>query len=63
MSRIRDGETALALAVSRSDSLRTTVPANIVRKLGLGPKDRIIWDVDKINNEWIATIHKAPPEE
>ena len=59
MGRIRDGETALALAVPHSESLRTTVPANVVRKLQLNAKDHVFWDIDKIDNEWVATIRKV----
>ena len=59
MARITDGETALAVAVPGKPSLRTTVPTHIVRKLELSPKDRVFWDIDKIDGVWIATIRKA----
>ena len=59
MAKLRDGETMMSLAVSRSDSLRTTVPLHIARKLGLRQKDRVVWDLDKVGDEWIATIRKA----
>ena len=58
MARLETNETKLTLAVSRSNSLRTTVPMNIVKKLGLSEGDHVTWDMDKINNEWIAIIRK-----
>ena len=58
MTRLRDNETVLSLAVSRSNSLRTTVPIHIVRKLNLEHGDHAVWDIDKIDDEWIATIRK-----
>ena len=58
MARLQDNETVLSLAVSRSNSLRTTVPIHIVRKLDLESSDHIVWDIDKIDGEWVATIRK-----
>ena len=58
MARLKDNETKLTLAVSRSNSLRTTVPIHIVHKLDLENGDRIVWDIDKIGGEWIAIIRK-----
>lgn len=59
MTRLGDNETVLCVAVSKSKSLRTTVPIHIIRKLGLGPRDRVVWDIDKTDNgEWVATIRK-----
>ena len=55
-ARITDGGRALSLAVSRSNSLRATVPANIVQKLELEQGDHLKWDMDKIGGEWIAVI-------
>ena len=37
-------KTNLVLA-NRSDSLRTTIPASIVRQFGLKAGDQIIWDL------------------
>ena len=59
MARLSVNETALALAVSHSRSLRTTVPLHIVEQMGLNEKDVITWKLDKDGNEWIATIRKA----
>ena len=58
MARLETNETKLTLAVSRSNSLRTTVPMNIVKKLGLNEGDHVEWDIDKINGQWMASIRK-----
>lgn len=63
MGRMRGGESVMSLAVPHSDSLRTTVPIHITRKLGLGPKDRVVWDLDKVDSGWIATIRKVGDDE
>ena len=56
--RITDGGRALSLAVSRSNSLRATVPANIVQKLELEHGDHLKWDMDNIGGGWIAVTKK-----
>ena len=58
MARLETNETKLTLAVSRSSSLRTTVPMNIVKKLGLNEGDHVTWDIDKIDGRWMATVKK-----
>lgn len=59
MPRLEDNETVLSLAVSRSNSLRTTVPIHIVRKLGLEQGIHVVWDIEKTKDgKWIATIEK-----
>ena len=59
MSRMEGNETVMSLAVSHSDSLRTTVPIHIIRKLGLGKGDHVEWDIDKTSDgKWIAVIKK-----
>ena len=30
----------------------------MAKKLGLGKGDHMTWDIDKIDNEWIAMIRK-----
>ena len=45
MGRVKGNETILSLAVSQSESLRTTVPAHMVDQFNLGPKDRFKWDL------------------
>ena len=58
MARMSDNETIASLAVSHSNSLRTTIPIHIVRKLCLASGDHIVWDIDKIKGKWIAPIRK-----
>ncbi len=52
-------ETIIALAVSRSESVRTTIPKHIARKLGLEPSVHVVWDLDKVDGEWMATMRKV----
>ena len=59
MAREDSAETVMALAVSKSRSLRTTVPIHVARQLGLEPGSRVKWDMDKVRGRWIATICKA----
>lgn len=59
MERKQDtNETIIALAVPQSASVRTTIPKNIAKKLGLAPGVHVVWDIDKIDNEWVAVIKK-----
>ena len=58
MARFGPNETVASLAVSRSSSLRTTIPAHIVQKLGLEHGGHLDWDIDKVGGEWVATIRK-----
>ena len=58
MPRLAFNESTLSLAVSKSDSLRTTVPIYIVQKMGLGKGDVVVWDLDKKGNNWIGMIKK-----
>ena len=58
MARFEVNETRVTLAVSNSQSLRTTIPIHIAKKMGLNAGDNITWDLDKISNNWIATIRK-----
>ena len=58
MARLGVNESALSLAVSKSRSLRTTVPLHIVGQMGLNEKDVVVWKLDKVGDEWIATIRK-----
>lgn len=52
-------ETTVALAVQKSESVRTTIPKHIATKLGLEPGIRVVWDIDKTDNEWIATVRRV----
>ena len=58
MARLRNSETKVSLAVSNSNSLRTTIPIHIAQKMGLAEGDSITWDLDKNSNGWIGTIKK-----
>lgn len=58
MRKTETDETIIALAVPRSQSVRTTIPKHIAKKLGLKPGEVVIWDTDKINGKWVATISK-----
>lgn len=59
MEKRDTNETVIALAVQKSESVRTTVPKHIAKKLGLEPGVHVMWDIDKIEGEWVATIKKA----
>lgn len=58
MPRTNTNESVLTLAVSKSKSLRTTVPIHIVDLLKLKEKDRLEWTLDKKETEWIVVIKK-----
>jgi len=58
MPRLGVNESALSLAVSKSRSLRTTVPLHIVDQMGLVEGDVVTWRLDKDGKEWIATVKK-----
>lgn len=59
MARLELNETRVSLAVSNSRSLRTTIPLHIALKMKLKEGDSIVWDLDKIKNEWIATVRRG----
>lgn len=58
MARLELNITRVSLAVSNSQSLRTTIPIHIAKKMGLAVGDSITWDLDKVSSEWIGTIKK-----
>ena len=58
MARLETNKTILAQAISRSPSLRTTVPIGVTKKLGLKRGDVVVWDVDKVKGKWIAIVEK-----
>ena len=45
MGRTKGNMTTLSLAVSKSDSLRTTVPTHIVSQFNLKAGDRLDWEL------------------
>jgi hypothetical protein len=51
--------TRLTKANTRSKSLRATIPANIVKELGLQESDFIEWDIFEYRNEQYAKIKKV----
>ena len=51
--------TRLTKANTRSKSLRATIPANIVKELGLQESDYIEWDIFEERNEQYAKIKKV----
>jgi antitoxin component of MazEF toxin-antitoxin module len=50
--------TKLTKANTRSNSLRATIPNNIVKELGLQESDFIEWDIFEEGNEQYAKIKK-----
>jgi len=48
----------MAPAVSKSRSLRTTVPAHVARQLGPEPGSRVKRDIGKVKGEWLATVKR-----
>lgn len=49
-----DGETTvLTPATTLSKSLRTTIPAGIVRQFSLGDGDKIKWKIELVNGEMV----------
>ena len=51
-------ETTKLTPANTAKSLRTTVPMPILKQLDLTENDRLDWDMDKIDNEWVVTIRK-----
>lgn len=51
MARTKGEMTKLALAKTKSNSLRTTVPSFIVKTLHLQVGDQLDWDFDPDNRE------------
>jgi antitoxin component of MazEF toxin-antitoxin module len=49
-------ETILAKAASNTTSLRTTVPASMVRQFNLSDGDRLGWDLKVENGEMIIVV-------
>ena len=59
MSRLKGNLTVATLAHSSSESLRTTIPAHVVRQLGLGSRDHLDWRIDKVGDEWVVVVRRA----
>lgn len=58
MGRMRGTETSVSSAKSASDSLRTTIPMFVTKRLDLAAKDRLDWEIDKVGDEWVAVVRK-----
>jgi bifunctional DNA-binding transcriptional regulator/antitoxin component of YhaV-PrlF toxin-antitoxin module len=48
--------TTLAKQTSKSDSLRTTVPAGIVRQFGLKEGDKLEWNIESKKNKLVIVV-------
>ncbi len=48
--------TVIASATSKSQSLRTTIPAGIVRQFGLKEKQRLNWSIQISDNKMVIVI-------
>ena len=51
MGRMKGNTTTLSLAVSKSDSLRTTVPTHIVSQFDLKPGSKLNWDLKVVEGK------------
>ena len=56
MGRMKGNTTTLTLAVSKSDSLRTTVPTHIVSQFNLQPGNKLTWGLEVVNGKLKITI-------
>jgi len=59
MSRLETNQSRVTRAKPDTISVRTTIPSNIAKKLGLADGDTLEWDTDKQNGTWIATAVKV----
>lgn len=57
--RIATNQSKIAKAKPDTISVRTTIPANIAKKLRLNVGDVVEWDTDKSGNVWFATVKKV----
>lgn len=48
--------TKLTAAVSKKESLRTTVPRSIVQQLNLTSEDSLDWQLEVIDNELVVIV-------
>lgn len=59
MARIEGTATAITSVRSGAESLRTTIPAWVVKHLELAKNDRVDWKLDKQDNVWMVKIEKV----
>lgn len=60
MARIEGTATAITAVRSGAESLRTTIPAWVVKHLELTKDDRLDWWLDRDDNVWMARVIKEP---
>ena len=59
MSRMKGDLTVATPAHSSAESLRTTIPAHVVRQLGLVGRDHLDWRIDKVGDEWVVVVRRV----
>ena len=57
MGRMKGNTTTLTLAVSKSDSLRTTVPTHIVSQFNLQAGNKLTWELEVVNGKLKIVIN------
>lgn len=63
-SEEEEGEiTTIAIATSKSKSLRTTIPIGIVRQFRLREKDKLNWQINVINGKMVIIVEPAEDKE
>ena len=58
MARIEGTATSITAARSGTESLRTTIPAWVVKHMKLTSRDRLDWTLDKDGNVWMVRVEK-----
>lgn len=51
-------ESTLNLQNPKSNSLRTTLPIELVKAMNLSNKDKLVWEVSTLNDELVVTVKK-----
>ena len=59
MGRLSTNQSRVSKAKPDTISVRTTIPSNIAKKLGLVDGDTLEWDTDKKGSNWIAIAVKV----
>jgi len=54
--------TTIASAQSKSNSLRTTIPASIIRQFGLSKGDQLTWDLEPRDAQIIVVVRPLKSE-
>jgi bifunctional DNA-binding transcriptional regulator/antitoxin component of YhaV-PrlF toxin-antitoxin module len=54
--------TVITKATSKSKSLRTTIPAGIVKQLNLSEQDKLIWEIRADRGELIVVVRPLKGE-